>query len=193
MNISLRNTTLTNVHFVNCRFNEMKIETNSKVELNNVSFDKYEVISISLLKDGEAYEVAYSPTRIKELIIKSGIKIIDNEALQDLKTEEPSIKNVEFKKTVTKFLLKFRKETIQYQRNIEEDKYITGNSDLVIHEIVPLLEKYKIIEDVENNHTRQAKSRAWRLRIQIEDLLRFDGIESTNTLSNFWKEVNEKE
>jgi len=192
INISLRDTCLENVHFINCSFNEVKIEITSSNCFKNVSLKDYQVNSIVLLHDGDVKEVAYSPERIKELLIQSGIKVQEEQpepegTLKDL-LEEKS----EFKKTLNRFLLKFNKMTIQYEKSILDEKHFGINSSMVIDEIIPLAHSYGIIEVIENKHTRQAQSKAWRLVVPIEELLKYDGVIESNKLSKFWNEVNSK-
>lgn len=192
INISLRDTCLENVHFIKCSFNDVKIEITSSNCFKNVSLKDYQVNSIVLLHDGDVKEVAYSPERIKELLIQSGIKVQDEQpepegTLKDL-LEEKS----EFKKTLNRFLLKFNKMTFQYENNILEEKHFGSHSRMVVEEIIPLAHEYGIIESFETKHTRQAHSTAWRLKVSIEELLKYDGVNESNNLSKFWKVVNSK-
>lgn len=82
--------------------------------------------------------------------------------------------------------------TIQYEKSIVEDKYLGSNTNLIIDEIIPLLYENNIIEMVDNNQTRQANSKAWRLKVPIEDILKYDGELTSNPYSTFWKIVNDK-
>ena len=63
---------------------------------------------------------------------------------------------------------------------------------MVVDEIIPLAHSYGIIETIENKNTKQAQSRAWRLVVPIEELLKYDGVIESNKLSKFWNEVNSK-
>jgi hypothetical protein len=192
INISLRDTCLENVHFRNCSFNEIKVETQSKNCFENVLLKDCQVNSIVLLDDGDVKEVAYSPKRIKELLIQSRIDVQEKHpepegTLKDLPKEKS-----EFKKTLNRFLLKFNKMTIQYEKSILEEKHFGNNSRMVVDEIIPLAHKYGIIETIENKYTRQAQLKAWRLVVPIEELFKYDGVVENNRLSKFWDEVNSK-
>lgn len=189
INISLRNTTLENVHFVNCVFSKISIEIKAKLHFKNVSFSKSDVNSIVLLNNGEVNEEAYSPFRINELLLRNGIKIVDDNVEPD---ESGKFIDSEFKKALNKFLLKFNKMTNQYQKNIEEERYFGPHSDTVLNEVIPLLEKHKIIEEVDTKQSRQMGSKAWRLAVDIQELLKFDRVEEENQFKEFWHEANTK-
>jgi hypothetical protein len=55
-----------------------------------------------------------------------------------------------------------------------------------------LVRSYGIIEVIENKHTKQDHTRAWRLVVPIEELLKYDGVIESNNLSKFWNDVNSK-
>lgn len=190
INISLRDTILDNVQFRNCGFNEIRIETESKVVFRNVSIIDSNVSSIVLLKNGEVEEVAYSPLRISELLIVNNIKI--EVANRIIKPIENPTEQTEFKKTLIKFILKFNKMTIQYEKNILNEKYLGNNTDLIINEIVPLCLEHKVIEVIDTKHSRQMATTAWRLSYEMEELFKHDGIEGKHPLTKFWRSVNEK-
>ncbi len=189
INISLRNTILENVHFINCNFSEIKIETQSSLAFKNVCFKSNTVNSIILLKDGDVLEVAYSPTRISELLNKNGIKITDTELNRETKVAK---QDSEFKKSLVRFILKFNKMTIQYLKNMENERYFGPQTDIIINEVIPFLEDYKIIEIIDTKKSRQANSKAWRLSIDVEELFKYDGVNEKNKYLTFWEEVNSK-
>lgn len=190
INISLRDTILDNVQFKNCDFNEIKIETASRVVFRNVSIVDSNVSSIVLLKDGEVVEVAYSPTRITALLTANNIKL--EEANEIIEPTEVVTEQSEFKKALTKFILKFNKMTIQYEKNILNEKYLGSNTDLIISEIVPMCLEYKVIEVIETKQSRQMATTAWRLSVDMEELFKYDGIDGKHPLTKFWRSVNER-
>jgi hypothetical protein len=193
INISLRNTHLENVHFKKCTFNEIKIEHGTNNAFLNVSLEDYQVNSILIMKDGEIHEIAYSPERIRELLLANGIRIEDYVVQDESIIAQLLERENEFKKLFTRFLFKFNKMTIQYERNIEKDKYLGSNTELLFEEIIPLAMDYGVIVEVENKQTQRAQSRAWRLTVQIEELLQFDGSENDQPLSKFWQIINSRE
>ncbi|HAQ20069.1 MAG TPA: hypothetical protein DCR40_12695 [Prolixibacteraceae bacterium] len=190
INISLRDTILDNVHFKKCDFNEIRIESASRVLFRDVSILDSNVTSIVLLRDGEVIEVAYSPHRINELLTINGIKLIDGNTIID--SDITAIEKSEFKKTLSKFILKFNKMTIQYEKNIINEKYLGNNIHLLLEEIIPLCIDYKIIEVIETKQSKQSSTTAWRLTVDMEDLFKHDGIEGNHPLTKFWRGVNEK-
>lgn len=190
-NISLRDTYLKDIHFKSCDFNEIKIEIDSKISFINVSFENTNVNSLILLDDGEIVEMAYAPNRIQELLLINGIKLKGEENIS-LNYEDTIPEKSEFKRILLKFLLKFNKMTIQYEKNIIKEKYLTNDLDLVLKDIIPLCEVHKVIESVETKQSKQAGSTAWRLLRDLEEILKHDGIKDDTLLSQFWKEVNRR-
>ncbi|MBI3512168.1 MAG: hypothetical protein HY064_16030 [Bacteroidetes bacterium] len=188
INISLRDTILDNVHFKNCEFNEIKIDSTSRINFRNVSIEKSNVNSIILLNNGEP-EVAYSPQRINELLVANGIKLVQGD---DIVSVSASSGKSEFKKMLNKFILKFNKMTVQYEKNIVNEKYLGNNTGLIIDEIIPLCESFKVIEAIETRQSKQTNTKAWRLAVDLEELLKHDGVAGQQSLAKFWNEVNAK-
>lgn len=185
INISLRNTKFETVEFVNCNFNEIKFYNNTN-HLYQVKVNKSNINSIIIIEDDDEIERAFSPERINELILKLGV-------LQDDHIED-SIKTMEttsmFKKKLMRFLLKYNKLTVQYEMNIKKDKYLGYDTDDIIENIIPILEKHKIIEKIDTKASRQMKSQGWRLVVDIEDLLKNDKNKNKNSFFEFWEEIN---
>lgn len=193
INISLRNTDLENVHFINCSFTEIKIDLSSSNRFKDVSYKDCQVNSIILLQEAEVREIAYAPHRVKELLLQSGIKIQNEEQLPTLSVTELLNHKSEFKKALNRFILKFNKMTIQYEINIINEKYLGNNIELIIEDVIPLCEEYNVIESIETKQSRQSGSRAWRLLVEMQDLLKYDGEKSDYSLAKFWEIVNSKE
>lgn len=190
INISLRNTQLDNVSFVSCNFNEIKIETSSNNVFNNVILKDCEISTIFLLKDGDVREVAYSPERISELLIQN--KFIIQDKNNNIIEIQDSQKENEFKKALIRFIIKFNKMTIQYEKNIIDERYFGNDNELIHKEVIPLLEEFEVIKIVDTKQSRQSSSKAWRLVIDMEQLMKHDGDNSDNNLSKFWEIVNKK-
>lgn len=189
INISLRNTQLENVSFVNCNFNEIRIEMSSNNVFKNTILKDCEISTIFLLKDGDIREVAYSPERIYELLIQNKFVIQDSSKIVEI---SETIRENEFKKALIRFIIKFNKMTIQYEKNLVDERYFGIDTDLIHTEIIPLLEEYGIIKIVDTKQSRQSSSKAWRLIIEMEELMKYDGDKSDNKLSKFWEIVNTK-
>jgi hypothetical protein len=192
INISIRNTVFENVHFKNCEFSEIKIEQQSVVIFKNVLFCNNHVNSIVLLEDGEVIEIAYSPERINELLIKKGINIVWKSDDQNQFKDYKSVEKSDFKKHLCRFILKFNKMSIQYEKNILKEKYLGSNTNIILEDVIPFCQEKGIIELVENKQTRQASTRAWRLLVDIEELFKNDGELTNDPLAKFWQEVNSK-
>ncbi len=187
VNISVRNTSLENIEFINCHFNEIKIEESSSNTLKNVKLKDSEVNSIIVLQDGQIKEMAYAPGRIRYLLKRMGIMLENND---EQVVEKRNNGTTIFKKTLLKFVFKYNQQMIQYEKNIREEKYMGNDFPLIFDEVIPVLEKYNIIEKVDTKISRQNKSNAWRLLIDIEELLKCDREEDSCRYSAFWTEVN---
>ncbi|MBO7450849.1 MAG: hypothetical protein J6U54_10825 [Clostridiales bacterium] len=185
--ISLNHTVLNNVFFSNCSFTDFRLYKNAENSFTNVTIDSSCVVSqVTIVNvDLEDEYSEYSPNNIKSLVNKTGINYI-SETIHD----EIVKRNEVFRKQVKRFLNKFIKYSVQYEKNFTEPDYLNGISpNLILDEIIPLLKKYKIIEEVDNRYTAFLSSRAWILKgYNIEDV--FCGEEDTKSpLYQFWQEV----
>ena len=192
INISLRDTTLTDVDFCNCTFNEIKIDVNSKLEFNNVNFKDSEINGLILMRDGEVFDSAYAPTRIQEILK------IRNIIFQDSKEQtlfsQPLKVDSDFKKLVIRFLNKFYTTVYQYEKAIKIERKYGPQSELVLSDVIPLLEKFGIIENKETQQTKQTSSTAWILHNHtLEDIFKSDDPNDNSKLGTFWKAVSSYE
>jgi hypothetical protein len=184
-NVSIRNSTFENVEFVNCEFSEIKFEQKSTNTINNVLFNNCSVNSLVILDEGQVVEIAYAPLRIQYLLTKKGISTIDTSEVQT-KTKDTSV----FKKSLLRFIYKYNKQMIQYEKSIREDGYLNADADTIIEKVVPLLEKHRIIEKIDTNASKQMRSDAWRLMVRMDILLQGDKEDTSNKYYPFWQEVN---
>lgn len=189
INISFRNTKLTDIVFSNCTFSDIRFFTESSNIFINVSIDDASVINMVTKIDetrNESYS-EYSPNNINSFLWKRGINRNNQKEQQTI-----SVQNSEFKKTVRRFLNKFVKSSIQYEVNFQGDQeYYSFNHKLLSEEIIPLLLKYDIIEEVHNKNTIQRSSRAWALKkYSISEIYKAEE-DSDSSLYMFWKEVGE--
>jgi hypothetical protein len=183
----LNHTVLKNVVFANCTFTDIRLFKNAENSFTNVTIDSSCIVSqVTIVNvDTEDEYSEYSPNNIKGLVNKVGINYNSEVA-----HEENIKRNEVFRKQVKRFLNKFIKYSVQYEKNFTEPDYLNGISpDLILEEIIPLLEKYKIIEEVDNRNTSFLSSRAWILKgYNIEDV--FCGEEDPKSpLFQFWQEV----
>lgn len=186
INISFRKTSLKNIHFSECNFNEIRLELDSLLNFDNVKFQHCEIGSIVLIKNQEIIETAFSPIRIVQILLRLGIEVSNGEDHLDNNQPQES----ELKKLINRFLMKFNKIIYQYEKNILNEKQYGSNSEEVIDKIIPLLLNYKIIEEKETKQSKQSSTRAWRLAIDLNEVYSFDGVETRNPLSEFWRKVN---
>lgn len=185
--ISLNHTRLNNVTFKNCAFTDIRLYKNAENVFTNVIIDNTCSISKVSIVDADSEEeyAEYSPNNIFYLLHREGITY-RNEALQ----QETPKRNETFRKQVKRFLNKFVKYSIQYEKNFTEPDYLNGiSASVILNEIIPLLEKFKIVEEVRNKNTSFLSSRAWILKgYDIEDV--FSGEEDiSSAMYPFWQEV----
>lgn len=186
VNISFRKTSLKNIKFEQCRFNEIRFELDSLLNFEKVSFNHCNISSIVVLRNQEIIESAFSPIRITQFLVRLGMEVSNGENHRDIYQPEES----DFKKLVNRFLLKFNKTIYQYEKNIIYEKQYGGYSEAVIGQIVPLLMKYNIIQEKETKQSKQSNTRAWRLTMELHDIYSYDGIDTRNQLSEFWRIAN---
>lgn len=190
INISFRNTRLTDISFSNCTFSDIRFFPDSGNAFMNVFIDNTSVVNMVTEMDdvrNDSYS-EYSPGNINAFLQKRGIQ-------RNNKSEESpsnSIQNTEFRKTVRRFLNKFVKSSIQYEINFQGDQeYYSFNHKTLSDEIIPLLIKYDIIEEVHNKNTIQRSSRAWALKkYSISEIYKAEE-DKESPLYMFWKDVNE--
>ena len=95
----------------------------------------------------------------------------------------------EFYKNVKKFINKFSKSTWIYRKNIEgSSKFISNNPKMIISDIIPLLERHKIITTHEDNKTKQALTVSYGLNYEISDILKAED-NPKSKLYQFWIDV----
>lgn len=185
--VSLNHTRLANISFDNCTFTDIRLYKNANNEFSNVVINSSCTISKVSIVDADSEEeyAEYSPNNINYLLHREGITY-KNEAVQDV---NPT-RNELFRKQVKRFLNKFVKYSIQYEKNFSEPDYLKGiSATTILEEIIPLLEKFLIVEEVKNKNTSFLSSRAWILKgYDIEDV--FSGEEDKKSvLYPFWQEV----
>jgi len=190
VNISFRQTIFDKVSFFNCSFNEIRIEEDSSNSFTDVFFKDCEVISLSITRDGEVKESAYSPNRIREILKSFNIDLTDSSTELTGNIIESVFMQSDLRKALNKFLLRFNKMIIQYEKNITEERYLGNDTDLILSEVIPLLEKYEVIELVDTKKARQAGSKAWRLKTKLDDFFKFDGTNQKHPYSELWNHIN---
>lgn len=190
INISFSNTKLENVMFDSCTFTDIRFNNinNDNVFVNVVIAENCTVSKVTIYVSEEDNYSEYSPCNIDGLLHLQGIK-------RNAKAEEDNDQvqrvNSEYRKAVKRILNKFTISAYLYEKNIIEDPiYNSRKKDVIIEEIIPLLLKYSIIEEVETNQTHQANTRAWRLKkFSVQDIYKAEE-DNASELYGFWEEVN---
>lgn len=185
-NISFRNTSFDNIIFKNCEFNKIKYYDNTN-KFNNVSFVNCSINSLIIPHNAKNTEMIFAPKIIASFFQRQGVSVKDTLTTEeDFSQKEPSI----FKKTLLKFIFKYNQQTIQYDKDIIEEKYLGDDTDLIVNEIIPLLEKYRIIQTIDTKKSRQMKAKAFRLLVNTDVLLKSDREDIGGNYEAFWREVN---
>lgn len=195
INISFRDTKLAKTHFISCNFNELRIYRESENNFTDTFFDKSNISLLSLYNgDGYVDYSIYTPEKMVVqlnrlgFVTKGAVEIAEADGIVTV-YKEPS----EFKKALLKFLNIYNRASVQYESNIMQDnsayKAIRG---ILQKEVIPFLEKNKIIsEAAKTKSTRQVLHKAWGLNVDLEDLLKSDGVDDKE-YSWFWKLVDEQ-
>lgn len=193
INISFCHTKLYNIKFEACSFTDIRFNANSGNVFCDVIIDENcQLNMITIIKSEKDSYSEYSPYNINGLLAKQGIKRNLQETV--VKTPVSEIKNPEFRKAVKRFLNKYIKATSQYEINILEDPiYNGGKQDVILTEIIPMLLKYNIIEEVSTTNSKLQNSKAWRLKgCNVSDVYKAEeNVQST--IYGFWEEVHNHE
>lgn len=189
VNISFKNTKMTNVRFEGCTFTGISIDNESENVFTDVYIaDDCDINMVSLFsKDGDDVYTEYSPLLINLLLAATGFSIGKE---YDKSSISYGAEMSDFYKMVKRLLNKYSKTTSLYESNIRQSpQYNFKNPDVVINEIIPLLEKYEIVERKENKKTKQAGTQAWVLKkYEISEIFRAED-NPYSDLWQFWEEV----
>lgn len=193
INISLKNTIMENVQFDSCTFTDIRFNNiannnrfNSVIIRENCTVNK-----ITIIASEDEYYSEYSPNNINTLLSAQGILRSENISKKE---EDPIVKNPDFRKAIKRFLNKYNTSTFQYEKNISDEQiYNARKRDLILYEVIPLLIKHNIIEEIVNSKTIQVNSKAWRLKhCNVPDIYKAEE-DKTSPYFNFWQEVNNHE
>lgn len=193
INISFNNTRLANVRFDDCNFTDIKFVNIS----HNNTFDDVVIrenctinkVTIYVAEDD--YYSEYSPYNINSLLTEQGIKRKEDDCEE---IDGRVVVNPDFRKSVKRFLNKYNTSSYQYEKNIKDGPSRNlRKPQLILEEIIPMLIKHGILEEVVNSKTQQAGTRAWRLmHYNVSDIYKAEEDE-TSQLYAFWQEVNSHE
>lgn len=192
-NISLSNTILKKVVFDNCEFAGIELNPESNYSFNETIIYPNCQIKYVTIKTGDGeVSTEYAPYCIQKVLNESGI------TLENKVTEKEDnffeIRNTQFRKVVHRFLNKFNNSAYQYEKNLDEDPIFNARkSSLVLNEVIPLFERFDLIEEKETGHSKQMGSRAWALKkYDVEEIKKAEE-QPKSPLYEFWRIVNEHE
>ncbi len=168
-----------NVRFESCEFNEAGFDYDAKI--TDVMFRDCQFDGIILCKNGEELSRVYSPQLIVDTLADMGFTFYDVKS----RSVDPFDESRE-KKMLIKFLNTFRKRT-RVTGNVLNMKFLGGQYNFVTETLIPLAEKYDIIEEIQWEGRR--KDRVWQLRIRIEDILKGQEADDKSKLASFWKRM----
>lgn len=190
INISFNNTIMENVQFDNCSFTDIRFNNiyQGNSFKNVLIKENCSINRVTIYVSEEDHYSEYSPGNINFLLREQGII---RTMVTGGNTNEKTVLNSDFRKTVKRFLNKYITSTYQYEKNIKDDPiYNSRRRDLIMDEIIPMLIKHEIIEEVENNKTHQTGSRAWRLKhFNVSEVYKAEE-DKGSVLYAFWQEVN---
>lgn len=188
INISFKGTYLKGVVFKQCIFSDLKVfEQTSRIE--NVLIDEASSINmVSIINNQGESEVEYSPVIIKRLLKSLGFSFNEKIVVTLKRVYEPT--NVDYYNSVKRLLNKYAQTGCLYESTVESIRYNnTNNPSLMINDIIPLLIKYEIIQEVKTKHTSQANVRAWTLyKYEIPQVFLAEEDEKA-PLFLFWEDV----
>lgn len=188
INISLQETQLKDVSFKQCVFSDLKVYKQSS-RIENVLIDEDTTINmVSIINEQGESEVEYSPVIIKRLLKQLGFVFDEQKSVPVKKDYSPA--NDDYYNSVKRLLNKYAQTGCLYESTVETIRYNnTSNPSLMINDIIPLLIKYNIIQEVKTKHTSQANVKAWTLdKYEIPQVYLAEEDERA-PLFAFWEEV----
>ena len=188
INISLRETRLKDVSFKQCVFSDLKIHIQS-CKMENVLIDDNTTINmVSIINEQGESEVEYSPIIIKRLLKQLGFVFDEQNVVPVKRVFTPA--NDDYYNSVKRLLNKYAQTGCLYESTVETIRYNnTSNPSLMVNDIIPLLIRYDIIQEVKTKHTSQANVKAWTLyKYEIPQVYLAEENEN-DPLFAFWEEV----
>jgi len=193
INISFNNTQMENVVFESCSFTDIRFNniSHNNAFKNILIEENCTVNKVTIYVAEDDYFSEFSPNNINTLLYEQGIR---RQKEDSGATNVRTVVNPDFRKTVKKFLNKYNTSTYQYERNIKDDPLCNSRKrNLILDEIIPMLIRHDILEEVESSKTQQAACKAWRLkRHHVSDIYKAEEDEKS-PLHTFWQEVNSHE
>ena len=150
--------------------------------------DDTTVNMVSIINDQGESEVEYSPVIIKRLLKQLGFVFDEQKATPAKRDFTPA--NDDYYNSVKRLLNKYAQTGCLYESMVETIRYNnTSNPSIMVNDIIPLLIRYGIIQEVKTKHTSQANVKAWTLnKYEIPQVYLAEEDEGA-PLFAFWEEV----
>jgi hypothetical protein len=178
---SLQRTNWKTVEFRECVFTECTFDIESTYA--DVRFVDCDLQSIAVFENGEEIQREYVPSRIRSLLLRVGIEVVETEAKFTV-AEDHSLQS-EGRTLLQKFLRIFRRTTFAFEDGI--DTKFGNEATIVKDQLIPILEEFGIL--VEKKHTSGGKKmRKWQLERSFEQVLQSEG--GNNRLPGFWQRID---
>ena len=187
VNISFRNTSFHNCIIYNSNLNIINLHDPHSDKFSGLVIRNSSIKGVHILSNDIMTDSAFSPTRIAQVLSRYGIKLEKDEVEVDQQLSIVREKN-ESVEIAYWFLLKFNKQTLVYEKNILEDGYYATRRNALMNELIPIMERFKILKQVENSGTKQANSKAYALAYSLEQIFENDSVlnEGNSGISEFW-------
>ncbi|MFN9416990.1 MAG: hypothetical protein ACK578_05775, partial [Pirellula sp.] len=178
---SLQRTNWRNVEFRKCEFAECTFDMESKY--TNVRLVDCDVHSVAVFENGDEIQREYVPSRIRTLLLRIGIEIVETEADASITREAPQ--QSEGRKLLQKLLRIFGRTTLAFEDGI--DTKFGNDATIVKQQLIPILEEFGVLE--EKKHTSGGRRmRRWQLERSFEEVLQSEG--TSDQLPGFWHRVD---
>jgi hypothetical protein len=179
LNVSIARVDWKSVHFMKCQFAGVTIDTNSRFD--SVTIENCAIEDLRVARDTEFLHRDYAPERIQTRLEELGLVANQPQAPVASKPTPESF----FNKSVLRVLRLFYRTTtiseVMLQSRFEGDAaYMTDN-------VIPLLEKYHIVE--ERPWKGGGQYRIWTIRTTIDRVFAAGEGSGDPELLDFWKEV----
>lgn len=191
VNVSFAHTKMNNVQFKGCEFTDVRFHETSDCDFKNVMYDSdTKIHRISEYSDDNVLIASEFIPEIVDITLFQH-NFVKESFIANEPKEQNKWKNSEYRKDVRRFLNKYIASSTQYEKNIKEDPIYNSRSyDLYIEDIIPLLTKYHIIREIENNTSSQLSTRAWALdKYDLREIYEAE-TNQCSPLYSFWTEVN---
>lgn len=185
---------MSNVRFDNCTFSDLKLFRDYTHIKDVVICDNCSINMVSICKGLDDIEGEYSPLVIMRILKDCGFTFEEKKSQISVAVKEYTPNNEDYYNSVKRVLYKYAQTGCLYESTLATIRYNnTSNPSLMINDIIPLLIKYEIIEEVKTKRTSKANVKAWTLnKYEISEIFLSEENEK-KPLFLFWEEVRNHE